>query len=340
MSYWLYQHLGNLSPRELDELDLYARVREAEDASEILRDYAFKADREVEGTRWSFCRDIGQARLVMVDSRAGRVLDPGERSMVDEDEWDWIEEHARGDCDHLLIGTSLPLLLAPGMHYLEAWNEAVCDGAWGPVAAHFGEKFRQGLDLEHWAAFGESLERMMGIVKAVGTGERGEPPATIVALSGDVHHAYLAEVGFPPGHRHALDGLAGDVLAVPQPARRQGAHGHALHGLARRRRVLMRALAHAAGVEDPSVRWRYAHDEPWFDNQVATLELDGRRARLRAREDRAAGSDAEDPALRLERVFERDLADTLQPVITRKERAFGGKRVFMRHAFPPGIIIG
>ena len=43
---------------------------------------------------------------------------------------------------------------------------------------------------------------------------------------------------------------------------------------------LMRALAEAAGVEAPSVRWRYVHDEPWFDNQVATLELDGRNARM------------------------------------------------------------
>ena len=75
----------------------------------------------------------------------------------------------------------------------------MCDGAWGPVGAVLGEKLRQALDLEHWAAFGESLERMMGIVRAVGTGERGEPPASIVALSGDVHHAYLAEVGFPTG---------------------------------------------------------------------------------------------------------------------------------------------
>ena len=54
MSYWIYQHLGNLSPRELDDYDVYARVREAEDASEILSDYVFKADREVEGTRWSY----------------------------------------------------------------------------------------------------------------------------------------------------------------------------------------------------------------------------------------------------------------------------------------------
>jgi hypothetical protein len=307
MSYWLYQHLGNLSPRELDELDLYERVREAGDASDILRDYAFKADREVKGTRWSFCRDIGQARLVMVDSRAGRVLDPGERSMVDDDEWAWIEEHARGGCDHLLIGSSLPLLLAPGMHYLEAWNEAVCEGAWGPVAAHAGEQLRQGLDLEHWAAFGESLARMMGIFKAVGTGERGEAPATIVALSGDVHHAYLAEVGFPPGtgmrstawqatcspFRNPLDKKERTVMRfmASEPAER-----------------LMRALAHSAGVEDPPVRWRYVHDDPWFDNQVATLELDGRRARLRIEKTVPPGDDAGDPALRLEQVFERELA--------------------------------
>jgi hypothetical protein len=228
--------------------------------------------------------------------------------MVDEDEWRWIEEHARGGCTHLLIGTSLPLLLAPGMHYLEAWNEALCDGAWGPVGAHYGEKLRHGLDLEQWAAFGESLKRMMGIVRAVGTGERGEPPASIVALSGDVHHAYLAELAFPAGtgmrstawqatcspFRNPLDGKERTVMRfmASAPAR------VIMRGLAR--------LARLAGVEDPSVRWRYAHDEPWFDNQVATLELDDRRARV-VLEKTLPPDNAEHPALRLERVFERDL---------------------------------
>jgi hypothetical protein len=306
MSYWLYQHLGNLSPRELDGYDLYERVREADDAGAILRDYVFKADREVEGTRWSYCRDIGQARLVMVDSRAGRVLDPGRRSMVDEDEWRWIEENARGDCKHLLIGTSLPLLLAPGMHYLEAWNEAVCDGAWGRVPAYVGEKLRQAADLEHWAAFGESLARMMGIIRAVGSGERGEPPASIVTLSGDVHHAYLAEVGFPPGtgmrsttwqatcspFRNPLDNKERTVMRFMASEPAAG---------------LLRALAHSAGVEDPPVRWRYVHDEPWFDNQVATLELDDRRARFRL-EKTVRPDDGGAPELRLESVFEHDLA--------------------------------
>ena len=51
MSYWIYQHLGNLSPEEQDENDIFARVREAEDAGPILREYALRADREAEGTR-------------------------------------------------------------------------------------------------------------------------------------------------------------------------------------------------------------------------------------------------------------------------------------------------
>jgi hypothetical protein len=56
------------------------------------------------------------------------------------------------------------------------------------------------------------------------------------------------------------------------------------------------------------VRWRYAHDEPWFDNQVATLKLDDRRARFVLEKTVPPDHDAEDPALRLERVFERDLS--------------------------------
>ena len=71
-------------------------------------------------------------------------------------------------------------------------------------------------------------------------------------------------------------------------------------------RVIMRGLARLAGVEDPSVRWRYTHDNPWFDNQVATLELDDRRARV-VLEKTLPSEDAENPELRLERVYEHDL---------------------------------
>ena len=68
--------------------------------------------------RWSYARDLGNVRLLVVDSRAVRVLEEGRRSMVDADEWAWIEERATGGLDHLLLGTSLSLMLGPGMHHL------------------------------------------------------------------------------------------------------------------------------------------------------------------------------------------------------------------------------
>ena len=305
MSYWLYQHLGNLSPWELASNELYQRVQEGGDASEALREFAFLADREVQGKRWSFCRDIGPARLVMVDSRAGRVLEPGKRRMVDVREWEWIEENARGGCEHLLIGTSLPLLLAPGMHYLEAWNEALCDVAWGRLGAVCGEKLRQGLDLEHWAAFRDSHDRMMGLFEAVGAGRRGSPPASIVALSGDVHHAYLAEVGFRKGAGVRSNAWQATCSPFRNPLD-AGERRVIRFATTEAARLLGRGLARSAGVPDPLVRWRFVHEHPWFDNQVARLELDGPRARMVL--EKTIPQDGDEMSLRLEEVFAHQLA--------------------------------
>src|SRR5215207_9107352 len=145
-SYWVYQHVGNLSPQELSSNDLFAKVRNSDDAWALLREFAYRTHREPGGTRWSFHRDFGNIRLVVMDSRGGRVLDEGSRSIVDAEEWRWIEEQATGGFDHLLFGTSLPVLLGPGMHYLQAWNEAVCRGVWGSWAAGWGERIRRSED--------------------------------------------------------------------------------------------------------------------------------------------------------------------------------------------------
>ncbi|MDA0161747.1 alkaline phosphatase family protein [Solirubrobacter ginsenosidimutans] len=276
-SYLIYQHLGNLSPVERAEFELYEHLRTAEDPTPRLRAFAKQADEEVEGTRWSFCRDIGPARVVMIDSRAGRVLDPGKRSMVDPDEWRWIEEHATGGVDHLLLGTSLPMFMGPALHWLEAWNEVVADGAWGKGVKIVAEKLRQELDLEHWPAFQASFRRMCDLLVEVGAGRRGAAPSTICLLSGDVHHAYLAEVGFLSG-----SGVQSSVWqAVCSPFRnpldtkeRRIILGAWTRGAGR----TARALAKRAGVADPPVRWRLAHEKPWFNNQIAMLELEGKRA--------------------------------------------------------------
>jgi PhoD-like phosphatase len=295
MSYWIYQHIGNLAPAHLHDDDVYDRVRAAPDAGPLLRDFAERADRETEGTRWSYCRDYGGVRVLVVDSRAGRVLRDGRRSMVDDEEWKWICERLVGGVDHLLIGTSLPLLLGHGMHYLEAWNEAVCDGAWGSTAARAGEKVRRALDLEHWAAFGDSFDRLTARIAEVGAGLHGPPPASIVVLSGDVHHAYLSEVAFRrlAGVRSAVYQAVCSPFRNPLDAREQRAIR--LAG-SRAGHVVGRALARAAGVRDPDLRWRMV-EGPYFDNQVATLEMHRRRARLTVERTRPGARKGDRPAL-------------------------------------------
>jgi hypothetical protein len=303
MSYWIYQHIGNLSPEEQDHDGLLARVKEADDAGPLLREFALGADRERGNSRWSYHRDIGRTRLLMIDSRAGRVLEPDRRDMLDEAEWRWIEEHSEGDFDHLLIATSLPWLLAPAMHHLEAWNEAVCGGAWGGLAARLGEKLRQALDLEHWAAFGRGFNRLARLQQTVGAGANGDPPASIVTLSGDVHHAYLSEVAFPrdAGVKSAVYQAVCSPMRNPLDARERRTIKLMSTPAAL---AIMRALSRAAGVSDPPVRWRSTSEAPWFDNQIASLRIEGRRADFSLQK----ASPDENGGVQLERVIQRRLA--------------------------------
>jgi hypothetical protein len=280
MSYWIYQHVGNLAPAQHERDGLLERVRRAGDAGPLLREFAYRADRETAGAQWSYCRDLGRTRLVVIDSRAGRVLGEGRRSMFDDAEWDWIVEHATGGFDHLLIASSLPILLSPGMHHLEAWNEAVCAGAWGGAAARIGDALRQGIDLEHWAAFGESFAKLVELERSVAAGERGPAPASIVMLSGDVHHAYLHEVAFPgnSGVRSAVYQAVCSPIRNPLGSRERRAFRI---GVSDEFGVAMRLLARSAGCGEPDIRWRLVGGGPWFDNQICMLEIDGRRMGLR-----------------------------------------------------------
>jgi hypothetical protein len=302
-SYWVYQHLGNLPPEAHKDDVLLNRVKEEDDAEQLLEEFAFRADRTTDGARWSYCRDLGRTRLIVIDSRAGRVLEEGRRSMLDDGEWEWLYEHAKGGFDHLLIGTSLPWLLGRGMHYAEAWNEAVAAGAWGLPAADAADRMRQTADMEHWAAFQESFARLVELFRAVGTGERGEPPASIVVMSGDVHHAYLFEVGYPRG-----TGLRSNVWqAVCSPYRNplgKNERRSIRIGMSRGLELFTRTLARLAGVRDPGIGWRMTGDGPFFDNQVATLIVDGREIEMRL--DKAVPVDEEHA--RLECVLEQRLA--------------------------------
>jgi hypothetical protein len=274
-SYLVYQHLGNLSPEELRASRIYARIRKTDDAGPLLHEWACEADKEVNGSRFSHARSLGRTRLVMLDSREGRVLTPDARRIIDDAEWEWICERATGDVDHLILADTLPMFFSPAFHHAEAFSEAVAGGAWGSLMARVGEKARRAFDLEHWAAFNHSFRRICDLVCAVSRGERGAPPASIVMLGGDVHHAYAARVD--AGGESAVWQAVCSPLRNPlqKTERRQARLGFS-KPLAR----IARGLARAAGVPDPPIDWEVT-DGPYFDNQVATLELDGRAATLR-----------------------------------------------------------
>ncbi len=302
VSYWVHQHLGNLSPQALDRDDLYPRVRGNVHATEILREFAADVHTTGAGVRWSYCRDFGRSRVIFVDSRAGRVLEEERRAIVDDEEWDWIVEHASGEFDHLLIATTVPFLLSPGFHHLEAWSERVCDGAWGGLAAKLGERLRRGLDLDHWASFQESWQRLRRLLEEVGAGARGRAPASIVVLSGDVHHAYLAEAAFSPGA--GVESAVYQAVCSPYRNPLERRERRAIRaGFSRPFVPAMRALARRADAPEPGIRWRL-RDGPFFDNQVATIRLDRRQAIVQL--DKTIGG--EEDRRHLECVFERRIA--------------------------------
>jgi PhoD-like phosphatase len=279
MSYWIYQHLGNLSPEDLGKNELWRQVQETDDAAAVLRDFAVRADQGAEGIQWSFARSFGTVRVVVIDSRAGRVLEERKRLMVSEAEWQWVTQAVSGDWDHVVLATSLPLLLPSGIHGLEAWNEAVCAGAWGKYFARAGERVRQAADLEHWAAFGTSFTEFGRLLAGLATGAQGQPPASITVISGDVHHSYLAAVDFPAG-THPRSAVYQAVCSpihnlLPDSFRR----GQQM-ATSRAGELIGTTLARLAGVSKPEIRWRTTRG-PWFQNMLSVLAFDGRKARIR-----------------------------------------------------------
>ena len=277
-AYWVYQHLGNMSPATLAADETWRRVREAdgEDVGPMLHEFAAAADREADGAkgyRWSYRRDYGPVRLIVLDSRCGRILDDRERAMVGRDEARWIEEQlSTSDGDHLLVATSLPWLLPRAVHDLESWDEALCAGARGERMARFGEKMREAADLEHWASFRASFDWLAGVLEKVARGSAA--PATICVLSGDVHHQYVAQAHWPS----TVDSRVYQLVVSPVH------HSVPLSqrtifrvGWSRLLGRLTSALGRWDDVPDLPLTWT-KNAGPYFGNALAHLILDGRSA--------------------------------------------------------------
>ena len=119
---------------------------------------------------------------------------------------------------------------------------------------------------------------MSELVKGVATGGRGDPPSTVLVLSGDVHHGYLAERTFS-GYETSQSRLPGGLLPPAQlPAgQKSNLQSVAWNGAAA---LAVRLLSRLAGVEGEDLTWRLTHDESFFDNRVDTPKLDGPEATI------------------------------------------------------------
>ena len=278
-SYWIYQQLGNLSPSQRVEDPLWQLITAHTGPEELdltlnLDRFADQADAVPESYSWSYCRDWGQVRLIVVDSRAARSLDPAHRALLDPTVMSWLDEQMRGGFRHLLIGTSLPFLLPMGLHHVEAWDEAIATARRGRFRAWLGERLRRTADLEHWAAFQRSFQTMARMATEVADGQRGPAPQSLTFLSGDVHFSYVSEVQRVGGSRI--------LQAVCSPIR---------NPLPRFLRYFAAAfawgpavpfgawLARKAQVPNPPFDWSCIKG-PWFENNLAILEDVGDGVRI------------------------------------------------------------
>jgi PhoD-like phosphatase len=282
-SYWVYQHIGNLSPERRQTDATWRAVQGASgDAWPVLQEMADALDAGAAPVRWNFRWDIDGVRLVVIDTRCGRVLTEGRRAMLDDAEFSWVEDAVSADAhqaDHVLVGCSLPWLLAPALHDLESANEVAC--ARGGVLA---ERIRQALDLEHWAAFRGSFDRLTALLRRVAAGP--DAPATISVLSGDVHHSYVARADFnraaggSPVYQLVSSALHHGLPWYAPPLLRLGW----IPALA----AVVRSVMRRFGVPDPALSWRLL-SRTVFDNAVATLVFSARNATLVVESSRDSG---------------------------------------------------
>jgi hypothetical protein len=133
------------------------------------------------------------------------------------------------------------------------------------------------VDLEHWAAFRRSFDRLTQLFARVGRGDgSGRSPATICVLSGDVHHTYVSEAEFP----QPMASRVYQVTCSP------------IHNtIPRFMRVVFRVgwsrmaervtffLARRAGVPPLPIRWHHPTG-PHFGNELGLVVFDGRSAQI------------------------------------------------------------
>ena len=240
------------------------------------------ADDDPADNRWSYSRDLGDTRLIMLDSRCARQLDPGTTGGCStRSSGPGSTRRSSGARDRLLIGSSVPFLLPSGIHDVESWNEALCaGGAWGTTGRPLVGEDPPGRRPGALGGLPPVVRGARQVLVDVAAGRRGRARHDRAALR---RRALLLP------WRKAPPTWAPIYQVVCSPIR------NPLSRTLRLANVIARSASppwSAACSSDgqaaqASVQWRITNG-PWFPNAVATLCLDspGRSLGHRRRHER------------------------------------------------------
>ena len=266
----------------------------------LLDAFAERADQHPESYRWSYAREFGPGRPA-----GGRRLPGGPRargrrtrSILDDTELAWLDEQMRGDVDHLLVGTSLPVpaVARPALRRgVETRRSPAERGV--ERGRRIGEKLRQGLDLEHWAAFQDGFQKVARMTLEVARGERGRAPedrspscpaTCTTATSREAHPTRRERRGTPPAQSRIIQAVCSPIRN-PMPRRLRflvavlayGVAGPIGHVVARSAKV-PGCPAEVGPARGPVVRQQPGHPRghrPRAADVVGHRQGRGRRAR-------------------------------------------------------------
>ncbi len=216
MAYWIYQHLGNLSPAELGEDETYQAVCDGEDAGEVVRDMAERAEKRARPVPLQLlprprAGAADHARLAGGSpARAGQAEDHERRGVGVGHRQGRRRSPAPADGE--LAAVPAPGRDAPHRGLVGG----LTDGAWGERFSGSGRRSGSAPTSTTGPASRASTA-FEELVMDIATGQCGEPPDSLLLFGGDVHHCWVSEVDLPEARRHVADeGLADRLLGPAQ----------------------------------------------------------------------------------------------------------------------------
>lgn len=231
LAYWVYQGAGNLPPKNWlgDERARWLMPKYRSPLRDVTRRITSLFEQYIRRRRqadWGFSIDVPGMRFAVADTRMSRKL-TGKRLLMDDDAWTRLVQRAKDNrARHVVIVVPCPVLVGYPMHDLLSRIAESIEGnppsivgaiagglvgtlIGGPVGGlagtiagsvggeylldKYGEDIIRKADVELWAAFPSSFNRMVTLWEQLTDGVGTFPKRFIGVIAGDVHHSNIMQ---------------------------------------------------------------------------------------------------------------------------------------------------